>query len=872
MKSSPEPAILQSKTALPVARSNLVERGRLVELVERSAEGRLTLVSAPAGFGKSTLLGQWAGRTERAVAWVSHDEMDNDFVRFWRYVSEALLPFVPAASRQTYMQLVQAMPGLSMHAFLDAFVNRIAEIRRPVTLVLEDYHAITEKRVHAGVAYFAEHKPRRVHLLISSRNELPFPIAKWKVQDEFAAIDAGSLAFTLEESEAFYRANGIPLQARHVRALRKQTEGWVAGLQLVSISLRSDSNLDQFVEGFKGNHREVSDYLFQEVVSKLPEDVREFLLRTSVLERMDAKACEAVTGRSDAGVALERIKALNLFLIPLDDHDAWFRYHHLFADFLRGRLRKTDPGLWRRSCLAASKSMAARGLLDDAIDLALAAEDFDLMESLLQRHVANVLKRGEFPSLLQWFDAFPEQRELSPEMSLLHAFLYVVTGQRDPAVRKLARLEAQFRAMEPGEARQQLQSGLLFVKSNLLFTFGEFEQWFAFIDGILDEILPHNPFFYNFNYNLTEPLVRRTAFGLKGMLSSQTERIGKLFAGVLEKHGWGDSLINLYVVQSLAEGFYEWNRLAESQELLRKIERASRLKLVPGLFVPNRIAQADHEWLAGRRALAHETLDEALRFVSRATEKKWSDYLHAAKARLFLREGSTSAAKKEVAKLRIAPKDQPTYHREYEFLTLCRLLASRRKETEALRLLERMKPQAMREDSLQGLTEICLLQAELYDRMGQRTLSMRAMREALSIGETNGYVRSFLDGGDRTEKLLQKYGAFRSQKDWRKEEDSGTDVSESYVSELLALFARERRQEPAASARQTGLIEPLTPTELQLLAWIRQGESNKRIAEIMSLSEGSVKVYSSRIYGKLGVSSRTQAVIAAQRLGLLQED
>jgi len=869
MNPTPESAILHTKMKPPVPKANLVARQRLVELVEQGAQGRLTLIGAPAGFGKSTLLGQWAIRTERSVAWVSLDEMDNDYARFWRYVSEALSPLIPPASGEAFKQLVLATPSLSTSSFVEALVNLLRHVSAPATLVLDDYHAIAEPRVHEAVAYFAEHKPSTVHLLVSSRSELPFSVAKWKVQDELASIGTDSLEFTLEETELFYRVNEVTLETRHVRALHERTEGWVTGLQLVSISLRSDADFDRYIDGFKGYHREVSDYLFQEVVAKLPADIQDFVLRTSVLERLDAKACEAVTGRSDAGTVLERIKTLNLFLIPLDDHNAWFRYHHLFADFLRSRLRNSDSALWLEMNLAASRSLSARGLLDESIDHAFAAEDFDLAESLLTRHVANVLKRGEFPTLLKWFGGFPPSMELAPELSLLHSFLFVVTGQAGPAKSMLAELEARYRAMEAGEARQQLQSGLLFVNSNLLFTFGEFEQWFAFAEGILDEFLPHNPFFYNFNYNQTEPLARRTAFGLKGVLSEETEKIGLMFTGALEKHGWGDSLMSLYVLQSLAEGFYEWDRIEESLALLRKIERASRLKLVPGLFVPNRIAQANIHWSNGRRDLAYETLDEASGFVSGLPEKIWTGYLASAKARLYLREGAIPAAKKEVAKLKIGPKDRPTYHREYDYLTLCHLLAAQRKEPQALRLLELMKPQSSREGNLIGLTEIGLLQADLYDRMGQRARFAAVMGEALAIGRSNGYARSFLDGEERTEKLLRKYIAYR-----RQENENGPETGpgeETYADVLLTRFSPSGAAE-AAAARQPELVEPLTRAELHLLELIRQGEPNKRIAEILSLSEGSVKVYASRIYGKLGVSSRTQAVLAAQRLGLLREE
>ncbi|RED56841.1 LuxR C-terminal-related transcriptional regulator [Cohnella lupini] len=869
MKPILEPTLLHTKTSLPVARNDWVVRDRLIQHIERSAQGKVTLLSAPAGFGKTTLLSQWIRQTERTAAWVSLDDMDNDPVRFWRYVAEALFSSYSGKNGKAFDQLVRTLPGLSSSTFLDALINRLEEASHPVTLILEDYHLIAESRIHEGLTYFIEHLPRHIHIIVSSRSDLPFPTAKWKVREELAVIDALQLKFTLEETGAFCRGiPNIPFVLPHIEKLYDQTEGWITGLQLASISLRESTDFERFIGEFKGYHRNVAEYLFQEVVAKLPEDVRKFLLSTSALGRFDAKACNAVTRGSNGAVMLDKLKTWNLFLVPLDGYDTWFRYHHLFSEFLRNRVRKNDHAMWVSANLAASKSLAARGLMDEAIDHAIAAEEFSLTESLLTRHATHVLKRGEFPTLIRWFDSFPPEAELSPEMSLLYAFLLVVTGQPARADKLLAGLEKHFLEMEPGEARQQLQSGLLFVKSNLLFTGGDFEQWFSFIGGILDDILPHNPVFYNFNYNMTDPLVRRTAFGLKGVLNGNTETIGRLFADVLEKHGWGDSLINLYVVQSLAEGFYEWNRLEECQDLLHKVERAARLKLVPGLYVPNRITQAKLHRLRKQLDLAHEALDEALQFVSMLDVAHWTDHLVAEKVMLYLSAGQLSAAKKEAAKLRMSVKDRPTYHREFEYIAFSRLLGAQRKETEALRLLEALKPQAVREGSLMSIAEIAIGQAIMLDRLGQRTNSMRMLQEALTVGEANGYTRSFVDVGEPMEKLLHRLIS-HEYADEDGQSSASSTVSESYIRMLLSLFPQ--RQEREASSSLPVLVEPLTPAEINLLYLISQGFSNKLIAGKLSLSEGSVKVYTSRIYGKLGVSSRTQAVVAAQRLQLLPE-
>ncbi|MFC5407011.1 LuxR C-terminal-related transcriptional regulator [Cohnella soli] len=872
MHTLPEPIILHTKLAAPAPRTKLVDRLRLIELIERGTAGKLTFVCAPAGFGKTALLGQWARTVVMPVRWVSLDETDNDPVRFWRYVAEALSIALPPAKSDVYKQLVRSLPDLSLSTFLDALMNQLSDATRPIHLILDDYHAIEEPQIHKSLSYFIEHMPLSVRLVIASRSDLPFPTARWLIQGDFVAINASGLTFTLEEAERFYRdVANLPLNSTHVAELYRQTEGWVTGLQLTSLSLRTEKeqDFDRFIDQFGGAHRNVSDYLFQEVVARLPDETLDFVLRTSLLDRLDAKACDAVTGRSDGIRMLESLKALNLFLIPLDDQDIWFRYHHLFADYLRNLLHAEHPEEWAVAHFASCRHFASRGLTDEAIGHALAAEAYGEAESLIARHAPHTLKRGELPTLLRWYGTFPSEYELSPDMGLLYAFLLAITGQAEHAGRLLDDLERRRDGMEAGETRQQLQSGLLFVKSNLFFSGGDFPQWFAFISGILDDILPHNPMFYNFNYNRMAPYVRRTAFGLNGVLSEDTEKIGKLFAGVLEKHGWGDSLISLYVLQSLAEGFYEWNRIGESEELTARIERAARLKLVPGLFVPNRLTQARLYWLRGQRELAFETIDEAIAFAAKLPEPQWTSRLIAAKAMFLIQDAQLAAAKKETVKLRLGAKDKPTYDKEFEYLSLARLLGAQRKETEALKLLELLIPQAAREGSLMPIVEIRIVQACLLDQMGQRTNACKALREALKIGESNGYERSFADEGQPMERLLQRYATIAGSSDAAEHELTG--VSPEYVGRLLGLFEKPRTSPPSVT-QQERLIEPLTRSELVLLALIREGASNRLIAEKLSLSEGSVKVYTSRIYGKLGVSSRTQAIAAAQRLRLLDGD
>lgn len=865
-----EPILLHTKTTPPLSRKNLVSRQRLVDLIEQGIQGKLTLISAPAGFGKTIILSQWVSQTAHSTAWISLDETDNDAIRFWRYVSQGLRGALSPIIGKRITQLAFTLPSLSMSTFLDALINELHIANQPLAILLDDYHVITETSIHDSLTYFIDHIPQHIHLLISTRNELPFPIVRWRVRNELTMINTEQLKFTLPESEAFYQEiNGLSLSANQIASFSHKTEGWVTGMQLVSISLRSETHYERFIESFTGYNRNIADYLFHEVIVKLPEDVQYFLIRTSVLERLDAKACDDITLMSDGIVMLDKLKAWNLFLVPLDDQDTWYRYHHLFVEYLRNLAKRQYPDLWVSTNLLASSSLAKRGLMDEAIDHAIAAGDFIMTEKLLSQHIANVLQRGEFPTLLRWFGSFPSHAVLSPEISLLYAFILVVTGQVKQAEQQLTHIEKQLISLGNGEARQQLQSGLLFVKANFVFASGQFEQWHAFVSGIMDEFLPHSPIFYNFNYNQSDPLVRRNAFGLKGALSPDTERIGMLFSSVLVKHGWEESLINLYLIQSLAEGYYEWNRLEESQALLHKLERITHVQVIPGLFVPNRITQAYVYSANGQHELSHAILEEAITSVLKLGETHWVSYLRASQIQLYLLQGEFPAAKKAIRTLRISAKDRPTFNKEFEYLALSRLLGAQHKEQEALRLLELLKPQAHRENNLMCRVEISITQACLLEQLGHRSHALLALNEALVIGEANGYIRSFIDVGDVMRKLLLRY-LDRGGRSNTLDSSTLSPVSNTYIEKLLQAMPSKQVKETAFPS--PALVEELTRTELRLLQLIHQGDSNKQLADKLSLSIGTIKVYVSRVYNKLGVSSRTQALARAQELQLLHVD
>ncbi|MHA6481703.1 LuxR C-terminal-related transcriptional regulator [Paenibacillus sp. strain BS8-2] len=858
------PIFLHAKTTVPVLKKSHVTRDRLMDALTAGLKGRITLVCAPAGFGKTTLVTQWAHNQKHAPAWLSLDERDNDIIRFWRYVTHALTAIVPEPVIQRIIPLIQTLPAISISTFLDALLNELYVMENAVVLILDDYQLIQNEQIHSSLSYFIDYLPQTVHVLIASRTELPFSAVKWLANEEYHHIDTLQLQFTTLETALFFResSGGLGLSTAEIEQVTLQTEGWITALKLLSLALRTGTHDSQFIRDFKGNQRDVADYLFHEVVSKLPADIYRFLLQTSILGRMDSMLCNAVTQEKNSVQLLERLKNLNLFLVPLDDQNSWFRYHHLFAQYLQELVKKNHPELWKPSNRLASECFAARGFMEEAIQHAIQAEDYVLMQTYLEQHLPTVLNTGELATLLYWFTCIPEEVERSPELSLLYSFVLVLTGQLGPANYELERIELLCKAMEPNARSRQLQHSILFVRSNLVFANGDFGRWFAFAEELLDQIVPSDPTYYNFNYNTTEPLVRRTTLGLKGMLSSDTETIGNMFTGVLESHGWQESLINLYVKQSLCEGYYEWNRMDQCRELLLVLQRTDASKRYPGLFIPICITQARIYMQEGRVQLAYNVVDEALLAANQLNEALWIDALRAFKIRIYLQEGQVPQAKKEMAQIGLTVKDKPTFNKEYQFVTLCRLLGKQQKEVEALRLLEQLWLQSEREQLYSSLVEISTLQALLEVQRGQRSAALQYVHKALTIGEKFGYVRSFLDEGTAMAELLDMYLTHMSSET---NASSLAGVTEEYVRMLLQLFPQVPKPYTPPAAP---LAELLTRRECGLLRLVQQGASNKQIAAALSLSEGTVRIYLSRLYEKLGVSSRTQALIATQDMQL----
>jgi LuxR family maltose regulon positive regulatory protein len=437
--------ILTTKLHVPPLRSGHVARPRLIAKLHPGPDGRITLVSAPAGYGKTTLVVEWLaqGSTELKVAGLSLDEQDNDPARFLTHLIAAMRQVNQRLGEAT-LALLQAPQPPPPEALITALINDLASLPAPFILVLDDYHVIHEMGIHRQLGFLVEHQPPQVHLVIVTREDPPLPLARLRARGQMVGIRQEDLRFSLDECAAFLsQVMGLEVDASDVAALERRTEGWIAGLQLAGLSMQGRDDLPGYIEAFTGSSRYVLDYLIGEVLEQQPAEVQDFLLKTSILGRLAAGLCDAVVQRDDSQRILQTLDQSNLFVVPLDSSRSWYRYHHLFAELLSQRLRTTQAVSETEPHRRASEWFAAEGLLPEAIHHALAAADWERAADLIGGESITMLRRGELSTLLGWLKALPDEAVYKrPELSRDCGWALTLTGQLDAAEPFLRRAEA----------------------------------------------------------------------------------------------------------------------------------------------------------------------------------------------------------------------------------------------------------------------------------------------------------------------------------------------------------------------------------------------------------------------------------------------
>jgi LuxR family maltose regulon positive regulatory protein len=889
-----------------------VARPRLSERLSRGAESKLTLVSAPAGFGKTTLLAEWLAATPadgRSVAWVSLDQGDNQPASFWTYLITALQTIAPAVGARA-LSMLEGPQLQPIETILAALLNELSAVPADAVLVLDDFHVIDAHDINDGMTFLLDHLPPPIHVVIATRADPALPLARLRARGELVEIRAADLRFTPDEAAAYLNGvMGLDLAARDVAALEARTEGWIAALQLAALSMQGRDDVAGFIARFAGDDRYIVDYLVEEVLHRQPKQVRSFLLETSILARLTGPLCDAVTGRDGGKAMLEALDRGNLFLVPLDDRRRWYRYHHLFADVLRARLLDEQPelvpALHRRAC----EWHEEHGDRADAIRHAIAGGDVARAADLVELAIPATFRDYQGATLRGWLEAFPDELiRTRPVLSVAYAATLLGGGKVEGDVEaRLRDAERWLDMTADGWSGPNGPSAAMVVVDEEEFrrlpcSIALYRAAHALAVGDVAGTMTHARRALDLVGEDDHP-GRGSAAGLLGLAAWTT---GDLEAA----HGWyADSMASLQtagyvstvigcaIVQAdirIAQGrlldamrtyerglqlatehgapalrgaadmhtgmgelFRERNDLETAAQHLLMCRELGEENGLPQNPCRSRVAAARIRQAEGDPDGALELLDEAERLYA-------SDFspdvrpVAAVRARAWITQGNLSAAWGWAREHRVGAADELSYLHEFEHATLARLLLAQGSRDRAddrvvaaIELTERLLAAAEAGGRSGSAIDILVVQALARHARGDVPGALGSLHRAVALAEPEGYVRAFIDEGPPMAALLKLAAKPRN--------------ASSYVRRLLAAVVTVAGR---ATVGQP-LIEPLSERELEVLRLLGSELDGPEIARELTVSLSTVRTHTRNIYAKLGVTSRTAAVRRAAELDLL---
>lgn len=897
--------VLATKLFVPPRSSTLVSRQRLIEQLDAGlAEGRrLSLVSAPAGFGKTTLVSEWLAGIDRPAAWLSLDERDGDPTRFLVYLVHAIQTAIPGIGVQA-LEALQAPQPPPVEAVLTALINELSGLPSGLVLVLDDLHAIDSQPVDAVLAFLVEHMPPRMHLVVTTREDPALPLHRLRARDQLVELRAMTLRFSAGETAEFINKKmALDLSPEDLAVLDQRTEGWIAGLQLAALSMQGRADVPGFIRDFEGDHRYVVDYLVEEVLNRQPEVVRDFLVKTSILAALNGSLCEAVTGQADAALRLQSLQRGNYFIIPQDDRGQWYRYHHLFGEVLRVHLAAERPleiaDLHRR----AAEWFERHGSANDAVRHALAAGDHDRAADLIETAVPAMRQARQESAMLAWFEALPERIfDERPGLCVHHAGTLLQIGKLEGVDRRLRAAEKGLASLAPaGKAippeSRWIPGWIAVYRAALALLHGDLDNTLAYAQRGL-ELIPDD-----------DHLGRGAPAGLVGLVywrradleaayKSYDECLARLqkagyipdalgssvaLADIRTAQGRLRDALQIYQrglqlstgpgglplrgtadMYACAAGILlEQNELDAAREHLARCEALGEYMGLPQNPHRRRIAAALVKLAEGDPPGALDLLDEAERLYQ-------ADFfpnvrpIPALRARVWIDQGDLERAAAWAQEQGLAADDQLDYLREFEHITLARLLLARFRtglDADALAagmgLLSRLGEAAETGGRTGSLIQILVQQAAGHQLQNDVPAALGCLERAMAAARPEGYIRIFLDGGPAVRDLLER--------------TAGRGYMPHYARALLAAFEGLPAEHPQPAMPQTGqrLVEPLSPRELEILRLLQTDLSGPEIARELVVALSTVRTHTKSIYGKLNANSRRTAIRRARDLGLL---
>lgn len=899
-------ALLTTKLFIPSLRPERVSRPRLVARLNAGLEGKLTLVSAPAGFGKTSLLSEWAANCQRPVAWVSLDSGDDNPALFLSYVVSALQRIMTDVGGAALAALHAAQPP-RIDSLLAGLINELAAISPPFLLILDDYHQISDREVHDALNYFLDHGPPQMHVTISTRADPPWPMARLRARGEMTEIRSHDLRFSPDETASFLNeVMDLGLSAEQIDILDDRVEGWIAGLQMAALSMQGRADASGFINAITGSHRFILDYLVEEVLDRQSPQIQEFMLRTSILSRLTGPLCDVVAERDDSHHLLVQLDQANLFLMPLDDERRWYRYHHLFADLLQKRLRQTHPTLVPDLHRLAINWYEDHGLITDAVNHALAANDIQRVAHLAEENVLGMMERGEVGVLARWLKALPDDVIHSyPWLCVACAWALTYAGRFDDASACLEVLECDLMpAMEPADVPRisgHINTVRLYIVS---MTAVDWEKAPTYASKALS-LLPVNDertrglvavlhgYVQRKNHQYTaaktsllEALARSKMAGeiyAVVDLLCQIARV-ELQQGTLNQaaktcrdalqqaHAEGAAAHQAlpvvgYAHTTLGTILLEWNELEQAE---RHAQKALVLSQQWGQFD----SWIESQLLLARINASRGALADALAIIQSAKEASdiAPDYTAITETLVRLASGDIEYASGWLDANALAfDKRFVGIHLERN-ITLARIRIAQYRHglrsslDDVINHLVYLQQQLEAFDATRACITLLIQQALALHAKRQEEQALKALSRALALAEPEGYVRTFIDEGVPMTELLRA-AALRK-------------INQGYVGRLLASQAGEPQGRETVgigrdqrhwdrSSRSAALIEPLTDRELQVLQLLPTSLSSGEIGRELFIAPSTVRSHIKNIYGKLNVHKRAAAVARARELGLI---
>jgi LuxR family transcriptional regulator, maltose regulon positive regulatory protein len=904
--------ILATKLYIPPPCPGIVQRPRLIERLNEglSSGSKLTLVSASAGFGKTTLVSEWIAGYGRPAAWLSLDEGDNDPTRFLTYFIAALQTLPPKTGGSNIgagaLVALQSPQPPSTESILTALLNDITTISDSFILVLDDYHVIDSKPIDQALSYLVEYQPPQMHLVIATREDPHLPLARLRTRGQLTELRAADLRFTpAEAAEFLYRVMGLSLSEEDIAALESRTEGWIAGLQLAALSMQGRSDVTSFIQSFTGSHRFVLDFLVEEVLQRQSVDIHRFLLKTAILDRLSGSLCDAVTGREDGKEMLETLERGNLFISPLDDQRQWYRYHPLFAEVLQARLLDKQPDQVFSLHQRASEWYEHNGSAVDSIRHALAAKDYERAATLVELAVPEMRRNRQEATHteLGWLKALPDELiHVRPVLSVAYAYALFGDGELEAVEARLWDAErwldtpTEKMVVVDEEEFRRLPGMIALLRAAQALARGDMPEAVKNAQRVLD-LAPGEAHLMLGG--------AASVLGLAAWASGDLEAARRMTA---------DGMANVRLAGYISSAIGGASVLADIQiaqghlhEAMTTYERALRWATVPGspvlrgaadlyvgmsdlyrehndLMIATQhlltsqalgehagLQQNPYRWCAAMARIreAQGDLDGALDLLHQAERLYNANFspnvrpIAARKVRMWVAQGRLDKAFGWVREQGLSVESELSYLHEFDHITLARVLLARYQSdrassiAEVMGLLERLLKAAEAGGRMGSVIEILVLQALAYHAQGDLRAALLLLQHAFALAEPEGYVRIFVDEGEAMRLLLENQSRNRDH------------PLSDYVDILLAAFTQPLAAQKSASVPQkSGLIEPLSERELEVLKLLRTELSGPEIAGQLIVSPNTFRTHTKNIFNKLGVNNRRAAVRRAEELNL----